>query len=434
MRDVLRSAPRILFISPQPFMADRGSPLRVKNTVEVITSFGFEVDLLSYPLGSDVCINGVRIYRGFKIPLVKKVPIGPSFRKCALDLALFFRAMSLPRKNAYVAIHGIEEAAIIAATLARKHEIPYFMDMHSAMREQLEKSRFYGSPPIVQRFDKIEAWCIRNSSGVVTVADAMTERSRSIAPKVPAYTATDLPFSSEVPHTSYLESRIRRELNLDDAKLMLYTGNLASYQGIEFLIRAFANYCSRQSETACDKQKKRVVLAIVGGGTEEERTLLSYMALAQKLGVADDVRFLGFKPSSEVPHYLQVADILVSPRLSGSNTPLKIYSYMAAEKPILASRILSHTQVLSDECSYLFDLDEESFCEALTQSLDSSAIAFARRKQLIQKSKELVETRFGFANFRQALYELYKPIMHLVDVEALSSFDNSQQVAYASES
>jgi len=45
--------------------------------------------------------------------------------------------------------------------------------------------------------------------------------------------------------------------------------------------------------------------------------------------------------------------VLVSPRSSGTNTPLKIYQYLRAGRPIVATRLLTHTQVLSDQTAIL---------------------------------------------------------------------------------
>ena len=58
--------------------------------------------------------------------------------------------------------------------------------------------------------------------------------------------------------------------------------------------------------------------------------------------------FTGQQPAREIPAFVQACDILVSPRIRGTNTPLKIYSYLRSGKPIVATDLLTHTQVLSD--------------------------------------------------------------------------------------
>ena len=67
---------------------------------------------------------------------------------------------------------------------------------------------------------------------------------------------------------------------------------------------------------------------------------------ARAAGIADVTIFAGERPASEIPAYLLAADVLVSPRSRGTNTPLKIYQYLRSGKPIVATRLLTHTQVL----------------------------------------------------------------------------------------
>ena len=67
--------------------------------------------------------------------------------------------------------------------------------------------------------------------------------------------------------------------------------------------------------------------------------------------------FAGQRPAEEIPLFLDAADVLVSPRSSGTNTPLKIYQYLRSGRPIVATRLLTHTQVLDDEVAILTDGD-----------------------------------------------------------------------------
>src|SRR5260370_41185527 len=54
-----------------------------------------------------------------------------------------------------------------------------------------------------------------------------------------------------------------------------------------------------------------------------------------------------------MPHYMALADIMLSPRSKGTHTPLKLYTYLRSGKPMVATSILSHTQVLTPEISCL---------------------------------------------------------------------------------
>ena len=69
------------------------------------------------------------------------------------------------------------------------------------------------------------------------------------------------------------------------------------------------------------------------------------------MGLSKFFRFTGIRPPSEVRTAVHLCDILVSPRTSGTNTPLKIYSYLRSGKPIVATNLYTHTQVLNEEVS-----------------------------------------------------------------------------------
>ena len=70
------------------------------------------------------------------------------------------------------------------------------------------------------------------------------------------------------------------------------------------------------------------------------------------LGAATVV-FTGQQPAREIPGFVRPRDVLVSPRIRGTNTPLKIYSYLRSGKPIVATNLLTHTQVLTPEVARL---------------------------------------------------------------------------------
>ncbi len=70
-------------------------------------------------------------------------------------------------------------------------------------------------------------------------------------------------------------------------------------------------------------------------------------------GLTSIVRLIGTVPSPLVPACLMAADVLVSPRERGRNTPLKIFSYLRSGRPIVATDIASHTQVLDEWSSVL---------------------------------------------------------------------------------
>jgi glycosyltransferase involved in cell wall biosynthesis len=76
--------------------------------------------------------------------------------------------------------------------------------------------------------------------------------------------------------------------------------------------------------------------------------------------------------------YLQSAQVLVSPRIYGTNTPLKIYENLSMGRVIVATRIWSHTQVLDDTVCYLVEPDAASLAGGLLSALTDEPGTSAR--------------------------------------------------------
>jgi hypothetical protein len=60
---------KIFMIAPVPFFEPRGTPFAVLGRAKALSVLGHEVDILTYPVGQDVSIPGITIYRtpSFKI-------------------------------------------------------------------------------------------------------------------------------------------------------------------------------------------------------------------------------------------------------------------------------------------------------------------------------------------------------------------------------
>ena len=82
--------------------------------------------------------------------------------------------------------------------------------------------------------------------------------------------------------------------------------------------------------------------------------------------------------------------MLVSPRLKGLNTPMKIYSYLDSGTAVLATRLRTHTQVLDDRTAYLVEPTPEPLGTGLATLLGDDAL----RQRLAAHAKEYVQEEF----------------------------------------
>jgi glycosyltransferase involved in cell wall biosynthesis len=113
---------------------------------------------------------------------------------------------------------------------------------------------------------------------------------------------------------------------------------------------------------------------------------------ARAAGAGNVVVFAGQRPAEEIPDFLDAADVLVSPRSSGTNTPLKIYQYLRSARPIVATRLLTHTQVLNDEVAFLADPTPAAFGDAVLAALADPD----RARQVGRQARQLADTKYSY--------------------------------------
>jgi glycosyltransferase involved in cell wall biosynthesis len=131
----------------------------------------------------------------------------------------------------------------------------------------------------------------------------------------------------------------------------------------------------------------RLVLA---GGRPDQIELARHQA--RDAGIGDLVVFAGQRPFEEIPSFLDAADLLVSPRSTGTNTPLKIYQYLRSGRPIVATRLLTHTQVLDDTVSILTPPTADGFAEGILRAIGDPAGG----RELARRARQLADTKYSY--------------------------------------
>ena len=160
----------------------------------------------------------------------------------------------------------------------------------------------------------------------------------------------------------------RRELGLDvDKRYAVYSGHLYQDKGIDMILEA----------AKLLKHRKDLVFLLVGGFDRDRNV---WQKNASNAGLAN-LQFTGFMPNAKVPGYLKAADCLLLPyRMEMKHTvmdihttsPLKLFEYMAAGRPIVATNIPTVAKVLENGRSALLAPpgDIKAFCDAIEKCLD----------------------------------------------------------------
>lgn len=376
----------ILFLAPCPFYQDRGTPIAIRELLRVLSGEGHRVDVLCYHEGDPVDLANVTLHRIPATSWVRNVPPGPSWKKIVCDLRMAPAAFRLAREGRYDVVHAVEEAAAMALALKRRLGLRYVYDMDSAMPRQIaDKLPLLGF--MRRPMEAGETALIRGSDGVLAMCEALADRARAVPGERPVAVVED----PNLADFGEVDAGALRELCGGAKRLLTYVGNLEPYQGIDLLLRGFARAAPRVPDAD---------LLVVGGRDDH---IAHYRALAARLGVEGRVHFLGPRPVARLGFFLGSSDALVSPRIHGENTPMKVYSYMASGRPVIATAIASHTQVLDDRTAVLVAPEEEAMAEGIVRGLNGPDA-----EALGARAREVAEARYSMKAFTGRVGGFYR--------------------------
>jgi glycosyltransferase involved in cell wall biosynthesis len=384
---------RILLIAPQPFFAQRGTPINVRQMVQTLSEAGHEVHLATYPMGEAVEMPNLTIHRALPIPGVRTVPIGFSWKKVALDAMLALRVWALLAGRRFDVVHAVEESVFFALPAARLRGIPVIYDLDSWLSDQLTYGGHVKSPAVVKLLRRIERAALLRSALAITVSASLSDAVRTMHPGVLVAQIEDSPIEEALraPDPARVRS-LRERFGIGERRAIVYTGNLESYQGIELLLPAFARVAAMRDDA---------VLVLVGGSSAQ---IEAVRARAAALGIADDrIVLTGQRPAEEMPEWMAMGSMLVSPRLHGSNTPLKLFSYMWSAIPIVATDLQTHTQVLDAESAVLCAPTADEMASAIVAVLDDPA----RFASMGARARARVARDYSREAFRRKLLAAY---------------------------
>ncbi len=165
------------------------------------------------------------------------------------------------------------------------------------------------------------------------------------------------------------------DIKRENPNYICYTGSLYKWKGVDTLISAM-------------KYLPEERLVIVGGGSR----LKDLKELAKKEKVLERVIFTENVPHYEIPKYLSQAKIAVLPNIEEQpslfSSPLKLFEYMAAGVPIVASNLKVFKEILSENDALFFEPgNPKSLAEAIKKIIGNSEFAKSVSEKLKNKAK-----------------------------------------------
>jgi glycosyltransferase involved in cell wall biosynthesis len=367
-----------------PFPYPRGTPARIYRLARALGERGHDVHVVTYHLGNHVDGADLTIHRIARIPSYRRLEPGPTYQKLLLiDTLLTLRLRRLLRERSFDVVHAHHFEGLLAALTARRRSrLPVIFEAHALLGGELPYYRL-GLPRA------LKSWVGRSLDRRLPArADAIIAVSERIRDRLVTECGIDAERISVVPGGVELELFAPEGASPacdPTIRRLIYTGNLAPYQGIEVMLEAFARVREKVGET-------RLVLAT-------ESPFAPYEALARRLGVRDHIDLVPGEVSGLRDH-LAGAEVALNPRVECVGYPQKVLNYMAAGKAIVSFWGSAADLTGRDVARIVDGADPGAFAEAvlelledadLRQRLGANARTFVRRERSWEGTAERTE-------------------------------------------
>lgn len=277
-------------------------------------------------------IGAERIYR-FSFLSEEKLLVQyeriPVVRIVTYMLSGFLSCMRVLRRDRCQLIHAhfVVPAGLIAVLVGRALRVPVIVQAH-------------GSD--VTKYARLNSWMAQLSAFTVKKADhivAVSDELRTIliqelgasADKITVRSCgVDIEQFRPIPR-----DKAREQFGLSrQVSIVLLVGSLIRRKGIDSLLSAIASLAEHNSN---------LLLLIVGDGPLHEQLA----AQARELSIEEVVRFVGRRPSEEMPLWYSAADVFVLPSLR-EGTPLSLLEALSCGVPVIVSRAGGMPEVVED--------------------------------------------------------------------------------------
>lgn len=331
---------RVLYFADIRFPLERANGIQTIETCHALARRGHFVGLVVRPDTQTPSRNPFEFYG---LPLLARMSIeyapvtGPPFARRAGYLAFAIgRMLGASRADAVITRDlGVASALLRVPRRLRPPVVyeshGYAPDVAAALPGMIPAANA-PSATKVARLERREAFVWRNADGYVTITAGLADDLKQ--------RLGERGTLAVVPDGTRIAVDPGRAIDDQQQGAVVYAGHLYAWKGVDVLLDALGQLGG--------------VRGVIVGGYEKEPDLARLRERAARLGISDRVTFTGLVPPSAVAAYLRAARVLVLPNPASAistrfTSPLKLFEYMAAGRPIVASDLPSIREVLRHE-------------------------------------------------------------------------------------
>lgn len=378
----------IAMLAACPVPYPRGTPIRIHRLANALARRGHDVHVVAYHLGLRDADTQYQLHRILNVPTYRKVAPGPTYQKLlVLDPLLALRARGLLRRIPFDVIHAHHYEGMLAALAANgRRGLPIVFDVHTLLEAELPYYDLGLLPRIKRRIGRmLDKRLPPHADHVIAVTDTIKSKLLELGRLKPA----DISVIGSGVH--WEEFAVPRDRSLDlrpGLKIAIFTGNLAAYQGIDLMLRAFARLSSIREDV-----RLRIVT---------ESSFEPYHTLVKELGIVERVDVVQ-APFKSLPAHLAASDLALNPRVQCDGLPQKLLNYMAAAKPIVSFEGSAKLLVHEHNALIVPDADIDAFAQAMNRLCEDPGLG----QRLGDNARELVRTTLGWDAVAQQVESIY---------------------------
>lgn len=390
---VLKS--KVLVVAPCPFFIDRGTPIRIKRLATALSE-DFEVHVAAFHQGRDGDFPFI-IHRTRSLPL-KIRRSGANLAKLFYDLLLLFEVIRVVRREKIQVIDGhLHEGAFIGLLTKFFTGAKVIYNAHGTfVPELIATGALREDSFLVKPLARFETWVERKVDRIV--AQSLLRRDEFVAKGHPAEKVAVVEDVPELDDLYLADDQVDRDLERQlrphGEKLLIYSGGMEVYQGVDFLLEAFREVCTLRTD---------VRLVLFGRPLEE------YRRMADTMGIAERITFVDHEPFDRLPQYLKICDVGFALRLYGENVPGKLPIYMASGIAVAGTDAKGINTVIEDGVSGVLvppndvPLLVKRICEMLDHPTKTQDLGEAGRREALR--------RYSPEDVRRELGKVYRDLL-----------------------
>jgi colanic acid biosynthesis glycosyl transferase WcaI len=274
-------------------------------------------------------LNGVTIFRSYAYVPSRRTTMRRILYDTSVGLFSSLRGLAIGHVDLVLAVSPPLQAGLAGCFLAWLKGTPLLLDLHDLVPDLAIAVGMLRNPLAIKMARLLEKFIYGRSDRILVISEKFVPNLAGKGVAKSKISFLPLWVDSELISPGDRNGPFRKTHNIGEAQtVVLYTGNMGAKQNLENVLEAAGRLRTHQE----------VLFLFVGDGSEKKR--LQEYAHDKALS---NVRFLPLLPPQQrglLPEMLAAADVLVlnqSARIVDTVIPSKLFTYMAAGRPIVAA-------------------------------------------------------------------------------------------------